>query len=150
MVIKAIPPAALSLSDPTTTLQTYLESLSRPLYIIFIASPDPATDAPWCPDVRAALPIFNRVFEESEEELSVVTVQVGDKPACVLPISHTYDRRCADPEDTGGRMRTTCSEENGASPLSPRWENTRSSTSTDNPSSRLGCWSRTTVRMKIN
>ncbi|RVD89134.1 uncharacterized protein DFL_000154 [Arthrobotrys flagrans] len=81
MVIKAIPPAALSLSDPTTTLQTYLESLSRPLYIIFIASPDPATDAPWCPDVRAALPIFNRVFEESEEELSVVTVQVGDKPA---------------------------------------------------------------------
>ncbi|KAF3223650.1 hypothetical protein TWF192_010034 [Orbilia oligospora] len=80
MVIKHLPPTSLSLTDPTTTLQTYLETLSqRPLYIFFIASSDPVTNTPWCPDVRAAIPVFNRVFEEVEEELLVVTVEVGGK-----------------------------------------------------------------------
>ncbi|KAK6514504.1 hypothetical protein TWF281_004702 [Arthrobotrys megalospora] len=78
-MITQIPPTALSLTDPTTTLQTYLETLPKPLYIFFIASPDPITNTPWCPDVRRAIPVVERVFTAHDEELLVVTVEVGGK-----------------------------------------------------------------------
>ncbi|KAK6329907.1 hypothetical protein TWF718_003334 [Orbilia javanica] len=82
MVIKHHPPTSLPLADPTTSLQTHLESLSpSPLYIFFVASPDPITNTPWCPDVRAAIPVFEKVFEEEGEELVVSKVEVGDKVA---------------------------------------------------------------------
>ncbi|KAK6498491.1 hypothetical protein TWF481_011082 [Arthrobotrys musiformis] len=81
MTIKEIPAESLSVSDPTTSLQTFLESLGRPLYIFFTASADPATSAPWCPDVRAAIPVVTSTFQEAAQELSVVTVEVGDKPS---------------------------------------------------------------------
>ncbi|KAF2824234.1 hypothetical protein CC86DRAFT_371615 [Ophiobolus disseminans] len=31
-------------------------------FILYIASTDPATQQPWCSDVRAALPILNQIF----------------------------------------------------------------------------------------
>ncbi|KAF1351511.1 hypothetical protein EJ07DRAFT_138035 [Lizonia empirigonia] len=37
-------------------------SPSTTLFLAFLASPDPATQQSWCPDVRAALPHLQRVF----------------------------------------------------------------------------------------
>lgn len=42
-----------------------LKILNEPLtnfLILFIASNDPETNLPWCSDVRAALPVTNRIF----------------------------------------------------------------------------------------
>ncbi|EMF11892.1 uncharacterized protein SEPMUDRAFT_26035, partial [Sphaerulina musiva SO2202] len=34
-------------------------------FIAFLASKDPLTNQPWCPDVRAALPILEATFQET-------------------------------------------------------------------------------------
>lgn len=37
---------------------------SNIFFIAFLASKDPLTNQPWCPDVRAALPILEATFQE--------------------------------------------------------------------------------------
>ncbi|OSS47243.1 hypothetical protein B5807_09805 [Epicoccum nigrum] len=49
------------------------------LFLCFISGTDPATDQPWCPDVRAALPKLQKVFE-SEGAHTLLYVHVGQKP----------------------------------------------------------------------
>ncbi|KAH5734185.1 hypothetical protein HBI17_203330 [Parastagonospora nodorum] len=35
-----------------------------PFFILFLASIDPATNQSWCSDVRASLPLLNRIFSD--------------------------------------------------------------------------------------
>lgn len=53
-------------------------SPSTTLFLAFLASPDPATQQPWCPDVRAALPHLQRVFGGPEAPV-LGYVEVGLK-----------------------------------------------------------------------
>ncbi|KAF2998630.1 hypothetical protein E8E13_007430 [Curvularia kusanoi] len=66
-----IPPSTQDLPVPIDS--------SAPLFLCFIAGTDPATNASWCPDVRAALPKLQRVFE-SETAPKLLYVHVGQKP----------------------------------------------------------------------
>lgn len=52
-------------SAPTSSVQQDKKEI---LYLCFLASPDPATGEAWCPDVRAALPLLERVFGGGSEE----------------------------------------------------------------------------------
>ncbi|KAF2849820.1 hypothetical protein T440DRAFT_451430 [Plenodomus tracheiphilus IPT5] len=38
------------------------EIAAKPIFLLFLASNDPATGKPWCEDVRAALPVVRRLF----------------------------------------------------------------------------------------
>ncbi|KAF2648161.1 hypothetical protein K491DRAFT_613322 [Lophiostoma macrostomum CBS 122681] len=50
------------------------------IFVGFIASVDLATGLPWCPDVRAALPVLERVFGgEGETQSRLSLVDVGQK-----------------------------------------------------------------------
>lgn len=51
-------------------------------FIAFLASPDPATGEPWCPDVRASLPHLKAAFS-GENAPQVAFVEVGQKPEYV-------------------------------------------------------------------
>ncbi|CAJ2502598.1 Uu.00g099920.m01.CDS01 [Anthostomella pinea] len=52
---------------------------ATPLYLAFIASADPATGQPWCPDVRAALPYLDAAFAgDTRPHLTII--EVGQKP----------------------------------------------------------------------
>ncbi|KAK4507113.1 hypothetical protein PRZ48_000847 [Zasmidium cellare] len=54
-------------------------SAEWPLFIAFLASKDPATKKPWCPDVRAALPTLEASFK-GEKQPTAAFVEVGQKP----------------------------------------------------------------------
>lgn len=56
---------------------------TSPLYVAFIASDDPATGRPWCPDVRAALPSLKAAFS-GKRNPEVAFVAVGQKPRWVV------------------------------------------------------------------
>ncbi|KAK6525418.1 hypothetical protein TWF694_005557 [Orbilia ellipsospora] len=76
--------AGLDLQDPTASLETYLSTPAlngAPLFILFVASKDVTTGAPWCPDVRAALPVVTEFFENHGTTLNFLKVEVGDKLA---------------------------------------------------------------------
>ena len=49
------------------------------LFLCFISSTDPATNQPWCPDVRAALPKLQKVFG-GEDAPTLLYIHVGQKP----------------------------------------------------------------------
>jgi hypothetical protein len=49
------------------------------LFLAFISSPDPATNQPWCPDVRAAMPCIEAAFS-GDKAPGVGVVEVGQKP----------------------------------------------------------------------
>ncbi|KAK4498838.1 hypothetical protein PRZ48_009348 [Zasmidium cellare] len=50
-----------------------------PLFIAFLASKDPVTKKPWCPDVVAALPILEATFQGGKQP-TVAFVDVGQRP----------------------------------------------------------------------
>ncbi|KAH8732227.1 hypothetical protein GQ44DRAFT_602528 [Phaeosphaeriaceae sp. PMI808] len=54
--------------------------------ILYIASVDPETSQPWCSDVRAALPVINKIFSDSSAP-SVHYVHVGLKAEYKNPIN---------------------------------------------------------------
>ncbi|KAK6836903.1 hypothetical protein PG990_014366 [Apiospora arundinis] len=60
-------PDALSFSEP------------KPVFLLFIASKDPATGQSWCPDVRASLPHIEAAFAANDAP-TVAFVEVGQKP----------------------------------------------------------------------
>ncbi|KAL4962461.1 uncharacterized protein BDV14DRAFT_106382 [Aspergillus stella-maris] len=51
-----------------------------PFFLAFLASTDPATNKPWCPDVEAALPRLNETFVDSGARCCGY-VHVGQKDA---------------------------------------------------------------------
>ncbi|KAK8030160.1 hypothetical protein PG993_011451 [Apiospora rasikravindrae] len=60
-------PEALSFDSP------------KPVFLLFIASKDPATGESWCPDVRASLPHIEAAFS-ADDAPTVGFVEVGQKP----------------------------------------------------------------------
>lgn len=50
-----------------------------PFFISFHASRDPNTGAPWCPDVRAALPALENAFS-ADTAVRVAFIEVGQRP----------------------------------------------------------------------
>jgi Eukaryotic protein of unknown function (DUF953) len=69
------------------TLPSSAEALELPaeaFFITFIASTDPATRRPWCPDVVAALPHLRAAFFDSSRP-EVAFVEVGQRPEYVYP-----------------------------------------------------------------
>ncbi|KAL1587145.1 hypothetical protein WHR41_04464 [Cladosporium halotolerans] len=55
------------------------EGTESGFFIAFLASEDPATRNPWCPDVVAALPVLKKTFS-AESTPVVAFVEVGQKP----------------------------------------------------------------------
>ncbi|KAL3454243.1 hypothetical protein BJX65DRAFT_263049 [Aspergillus insuetus] len=66
-----LPTSAATLNLPTPP--------NTPFFIAFLASVDPATGKPWCPDVVAALPVLHETFSAEHAPL-VAFVEVGQKP----------------------------------------------------------------------
>jgi hypothetical protein len=54
------------------------EDPNASFFILFLASTDEATKQPWCSDVRAALPLLNRIFS-AETSPDVHYVYVGQR-----------------------------------------------------------------------
>ena len=56
-------------------------------FIAFLASKDPQTNKPWCPDVVAALPTLESTFTGANKP-QVAFVEVGQRPeyVCMLGI----------------------------------------------------------------
>lgn len=48
-------------------------------FLAFLASKDPSTSRPWCPDVNAALPVLEKIFTEHDTP-TVGFIEVGQKP----------------------------------------------------------------------
>ena len=48
-------------------------------FVAFLASKDPVTKQPWCPDVRAALPTLEATFQ-GEKKPTVAFIDVGQRP----------------------------------------------------------------------
>lgn len=67
----ALPGSIKSLQKPASSGSAF--------FIAFIASKDPTTGQPWCPDVAAALPKLEAAFS-SDSAPTVAFVEVGQKP----------------------------------------------------------------------
>ncbi|KAF3917218.1 hypothetical protein ABW20_dc0108209 [Dactylellina cionopaga] len=80
-MINTITDSSIDLQNPAEgTLQSYLETLgAAPLFVLFVASEDPVTNQPWCPDVRAAVPVVHNAFEADGKVHNLLTVKVGSK-----------------------------------------------------------------------
>ncbi|KUL83495.1 hypothetical protein ZTR_10788 [Talaromyces verruculosus] len=52
---------------------------NSPFFVSFHASRDPNTGAPWCPDVRAALPPLEAAFS-ADSAPPVAFIEVGQRP----------------------------------------------------------------------
>ncbi|CRG89212.1 hypothetical protein PISL3812_06248 [Talaromyces islandicus] len=61
---------------------------NSPFFIAFLASRDPTTGEPWCPDVRASLPHLTAAFS-GDNTPQVAFVEVGQRPEWKDP-SNTY------------------------------------------------------------
>lgn len=69
---------SFSLPQSPTQLALPPDSAAK-LFLVFISSQDPATNQPWCPDVRAAMPSIEAAFS-GENAPGVGVVEVGQKP----------------------------------------------------------------------
>jgi len=56
-------------------------------YILFIVDNDAATGQPWCPDVRAALPVVEKYFAQ-HPDLSISAASVGSRVEYVSSLFH--------------------------------------------------------------
>lgn len=54
-------------------------------FIAFLASEDPQTKKPWCPDVVAALPTLVSVFTGAKKPVAAF-VEVGQRPEYAWPL----------------------------------------------------------------
>ncbi|KAK9415215.1 hypothetical protein SUNI508_02063 [Seiridium unicorne] len=70
--------SASSLPASWQGLTDRLEKAGDSAYVFFICDNDASTGKPWCPDVRAAIPIVQKYFEKRSEEILVVSV--GQRP----------------------------------------------------------------------
>lgn len=73
----ALPKAITDLTFPSTT---------NAFFIAFLASKDPQTNKPWCPDVIAALPTLEATFTGAKQP-HVAFVEVGQRPEYERPSS---------------------------------------------------------------
>lgn len=54
-------------------------------FIAFLASKDPLTNQPWCPDVRAALPILEATFQDTTTSQGAEEEKEGTKKSTTTP-----------------------------------------------------------------
>lgn len=66
----------IELSSPEDLM---LIATGEPIYVIFTSSNDVETGAPWCSDVRAALPLLNAIFDQPEGPEAIYE-SVGPRP----------------------------------------------------------------------
>jgi hypothetical protein len=72
---------------PKTIGDLAIPSSTNAFFIAFIASKDPQTKKPWCPDVVAALPTLESTFTGAKKPQAAF-VEVGQRPEWVLyPLS---------------------------------------------------------------
>ncbi|ETS74403.1 hypothetical protein PFICI_14269 [Pestalotiopsis fici W106-1] len=77
--------ATSSLPSSWQGLTDRLSNVGDSAYIFFICDNDASTGKPWCPDVRAAIPVVQKYFEKRPEEILVVSV--GQLPQWKSPDS---------------------------------------------------------------
>ncbi|KAK4445225.1 hypothetical protein QBC34DRAFT_413452 [Podospora aff. communis PSN243] len=70
---------ASSLPSSPDGLKDGLPKAGDSTYLFFIVGNDEATGQPWCPDVRAALPVVEKYFAQ-HPDLDISTVSVGSRP----------------------------------------------------------------------
>jgi hypothetical protein len=75
----ALPKAISDLAIPPST---------NAFFIAFLASKDPQTNKPWCPDVVAALPTLESTFTGAKKPAAAF-IEVGQRPEYVFTISHS-------------------------------------------------------------
>lgn len=80
MVLQRV--SASSLPSSWQGLKDRLPQPGDVTYIFFIVDNDTATGKPWCPDVRAALPVVEKYFAQ-RSHLDVSVVSVGSRAAYV-------------------------------------------------------------------
>jgi hypothetical protein len=66
--------ATSSLPSSWQGLTDRLSNVGDSAYVFFICDNDASTGKPWCPDVRAAIPVVQKYFEKRSEEILVVSV----------------------------------------------------------------------------
>lgn len=54
-------------------------SATEVFFIAFLASKDPQTNRPWCPDVVAAMPVLEAIFD-GDGKPQAAFVEVGQRP----------------------------------------------------------------------
>ena len=74
--------AASSLPSSPDGFKNRLSKAGDSTYLFWIVDNDAATGQPWCPDVRAALPVVENYFAE-HPDLSISAVSVGSRAAYV-------------------------------------------------------------------
>lgn len=62
-----------SLPANQQSLVERLPNVGDSLYVFFIVDDDEVTGKPWCPDVRAAIPVVENFFGTRPEEVLVVS-----------------------------------------------------------------------------
>lgn len=72
---------------PASAKSITLPENKTEIFIAFIASDDPATGQPWCPDVRASLPHIKSAFS-AEDAPTVALIEVGQKPEYVFLVTN--------------------------------------------------------------
>ncbi|KAI1267970.1 hypothetical protein F5Y18DRAFT_275668 [Xylariaceae sp. FL1019] len=77
----------LSLPNSPQAFASSTNISASPYFIAFIASKDPTTLQPWCPDVRKALPILESTFAPGDAPTMAV-IEVGEKLAYKSPDNH--------------------------------------------------------------
>ncbi|KAI0147368.1 DUF953 domain protein [Xylariaceae sp. FL1272] len=76
-----------SLPDSPEAFASSAHLSESPFFVAFIASKDPTTLQPWCPDVRKALPILESTFAPSNASTMAV-IEVGEKLVYKSPDNH--------------------------------------------------------------
>lgn len=74
--------AASSLPSSWKRIKDRIPQVGDITYIFFIVDNDTTTGKPWCPDVREALPIVEKYFQQ-RNDLDVSVVGVGSRAAYV-------------------------------------------------------------------
>jgi len=79
-------PIQQSFALPKAVGDLILPSSTNAFFIAFLASKDPSTQKPWCPDVVAALPTLEATFTGAKKPQAAF-VEVGQKPEYLSPLS---------------------------------------------------------------
>lgn len=86
-----------------------LATSDEPIYVILTSSNDEKTGAPWCSDVRAALPFLKETFDKPDGPKAIYE-SVGPRPGWVI---HIVSWRVLADRSTGGRSRITRTSSHG-------------------------------------
>ena len=72
---------------PKTAADLAIPASTNAFFVAFLASKDPSTKKPWCPDVVAALPTLESTFTGAKKPQAAF-VEVGQRPEYVNPPYH--------------------------------------------------------------